>query len=179
MTHSQANTSLPISLRIAIRELRGGLKGFRVFLACLFLGVAAIAGVGSLTIAITQGLEDQGQTILGGDLEIVSSREEVDPKALSHFEDTGIIAKTIRLRAITKDINSDARTLTEVKAVDGYYPHYGDLVLNPPMTRDEALKQVNGKWGAAIPPTLADRLRANIGDDLRVGNVVFELRAIL
>ena len=35
-----------IAWRIAQRELRGGLKGFRIFLACLALGVAAIAAVG-------------------------------------------------------------------------------------------------------------------------------------
>ena len=38
--------------RIARRELRGGVAGFRVFLACLALGVAAIAAVGSVGASI-------------------------------------------------------------------------------------------------------------------------------
>ena len=33
----------PLWLRFAARELRSGVKGFRIFLACLALGVAAIA----------------------------------------------------------------------------------------------------------------------------------------
>ena len=33
-----------IAWRIARRELRGGIRGFRVFLACLALGVAAGEG---------------------------------------------------------------------------------------------------------------------------------------
>ncbi len=36
-------TTLALAWRLAGRELRGGLKGFRIFLACLALGVATIA----------------------------------------------------------------------------------------------------------------------------------------
>ena len=48
--------ALPVSVRIALRELRGGVDGFRIFLACLALGVAAIAAVGTVRGAITEGL---------------------------------------------------------------------------------------------------------------------------
>ena len=44
-------------LRLARRELRGGLKGCVVFLACLVLGVAAIAGVGVINAGVLEGLE--------------------------------------------------------------------------------------------------------------------------
>ncbi len=43
--------ALNTAARFARRELRGGLKGFRIFLACLAIGVAAIAGVGSVRSA--------------------------------------------------------------------------------------------------------------------------------
>ena len=59
-----------VALRIAGRELRGGLRGFRIFLACLALGVAAIAAVGSVREAIQEGLSREGATILGGDAEM-------------------------------------------------------------------------------------------------------------
>jgi putative ABC transport system permease protein len=59
--------SLPLALRIARRELRGGLRGFWVFLACLALGVAAIAAVGSVRAAIEAGLQREGAVLLGGD----------------------------------------------------------------------------------------------------------------
>ena len=61
---------MSLALTIARRELRGGLRGFRVFLACLALGVAAIAAVGTLRTGIQQGLTDQGAVILGGDAEM-------------------------------------------------------------------------------------------------------------
>ena len=62
--------SLAIAARFARRELRGGLRGFGIFLACLALGVAAIAAVGSVRASIQAGLEREGAALLGGDAEM-------------------------------------------------------------------------------------------------------------
>ena len=53
-------------LRLSLRELRGGLRGFTTFIACLALGVMTIAGVGSLAHSLTAGLAREGRAILGG-----------------------------------------------------------------------------------------------------------------
>ena len=39
-------STLFLPVRFARRELRAGTHGFRLFIACLILGVAAIAGIG-------------------------------------------------------------------------------------------------------------------------------------
>src|SRR5258708_3794463 len=57
-----------LTFRLALRELRGGVRGFYAFIACLALGVMAIASVGSLTATLTEGLADQSRVILGGDV---------------------------------------------------------------------------------------------------------------
>ncbi len=44
-------------------------KGFWIFLTCLTLGTAAIAIIGSLSASIERGLDEQGQPLLGGDVE--------------------------------------------------------------------------------------------------------------
>ena len=59
---------LPLVLRIALRDLRGGFGGFNIFLACIALGVAAIVGVGSVSHGLSDGLAREGRRILGGDL---------------------------------------------------------------------------------------------------------------
>ena len=47
---------IALALRFAWRELRGGLRGFGVFIACIALGVMAIAGVGSVAQSLSDGL---------------------------------------------------------------------------------------------------------------------------
>ena len=57
MTLASPTLSSPFRpLRFALRELRGGLHGFRIFVACIALGVMAIAGVGSFARSLTDGL---------------------------------------------------------------------------------------------------------------------------
>ena len=57
-----------LALRYAWRELRGGLRGFGVFIVCIALGVFAIAGVGSVAASLADGIGGAGQLLLGGDL---------------------------------------------------------------------------------------------------------------
>jgi len=54
-----------LAVRFALRELRGGLRGFYVFIACIALGVMAIAGVGSVAASLSEGLAHEGRTLLG------------------------------------------------------------------------------------------------------------------
>ncbi|MGA9432163.1 MAG: hypothetical protein WBV65_21845, partial [Xanthobacteraceae bacterium] len=53
-------TPLRFALRFAPRfiwrDLRGGLRGFGVFIACIALGVMAIAGVGSVAASLNDGI---------------------------------------------------------------------------------------------------------------------------
>ena len=63
-----SGSRLPLLLRLAFRELRGGLQGFGIFLACIALGVAAIASVSSLSRSLTEGITREGRRILGGDM---------------------------------------------------------------------------------------------------------------
>ncbi len=170
---------MPVSLRIALRELRGGLKGFRVFMACLFLGVVAIAGVGSLAQAVLAGLQEQGQELLAGDVEVRLFQRQASAEEFEYLAAGGILSRNTRLRGMARAIVSNERTLTEIKAADGLYPLYGDLLLDPPIARDRVLARIDGRWGAAIPAELADRLEVVPGDELLLGDEIFEIRAIL
>src|SRR3546814_3152697 len=62
--------------RIARRDLAARFRGLRLLALCLFLGVATLAAIGSLTRGITAELEARGQTILGGDVEFALRSEE-------------------------------------------------------------------------------------------------------
>ena len=75
--------NLALWLRFAARDLRSGLQGFWIFLTCLALGTGTIAVIGSLSAAIQRGLDEQGQPLLGGDLEFaLIHRENVEERSI-------------------------------------------------------------------------------------------------
>jgi putative ABC transport system permease protein len=169
------------ALRIAARELRGGLRGFRIFLACLALGVAAIAAVGSVRDAIEAGLSREGASILGGDAEMSFTYRFAteDERA---FMDTiaEAVSETVDFRSmITHQRDGETeRALTQVRGVDSAYPLYGDVELEPAIPLSDALA------GGALPGIvmqrlLVDRLALSPGDTVRLGTQDFTLTAIL
>ncbi|MEP0508328.1 MAG: ABC transporter permease, partial [Aurantimonas coralicida] len=67
-----------LALRFALREMRGGLSGFYIFLACITLGVAAIGAVNSVATMMTSGIAQEGRAILGGDLRFALVQREAN-----------------------------------------------------------------------------------------------------
>ena len=106
------------------------LAGFYVFIACIALGVMSIAGVGSLAASLADGLAQQGQVILGGDLAFTLIQREASADELAFLQSHGTVSAAATLRAMARSDNGQA-TLVEMKAVDGAYPLYGAAELDP------------------------------------------------
>lgn len=172
-------SALPLAFRLAGRELRGGLKGFRLFLACLALGVGAIATVGSISTAIKAALEQDKRAILGGDVALRLTHQELSPEQRRYIERDAIIARATTLRSIARTEDDKRRALIEFKAVDGHYPLYGALVIEPPQALGDALGRRDGVWGAVVETGVLDRLDAKLGERIRVGGAAYEIRAVL
>src|ERR1700761_6013129 len=84
----------------ARRELRGGMKGFRIFFLCLLLGTAAIAGVESMSEAFLSGLRDQGQTFLGGDVAVHLVHRPATAAEQAFLNRYGKVSAGISMRAM-------------------------------------------------------------------------------
>lgn len=167
--------------RIARRDLDPRLKGLRLLFICLLLGVATLAGIGSLASAITTALADQGQEILGGDVEIAISQREATEEELRLFRETGRLGETVRMRAMARihaaedaaGAGPDA-LLVELKGVDSAYPLYGTLTL------------ASGATYRGLDPTevlidraLARRLQLDSGDAVTFGEAEFRIRDLV
>jgi putative ABC transport system permease protein len=170
--------SLRIAARFAARELRGGLRGFRVFLGCVILGVAAIAAVGTVRESIAEGLSQEGARLLGGDAEIELTYRFAtqDERAWMDQAATGW-SEIVDFRSMA--VAGDARALTQVKAVDDAYPLVGQVELSPDMDLSDALSGDAGLPGAILHPLLVDRLDLELGDTIRLGTQDFRLMAEL
>src|SRR5690349_24675097 len=96
----RSGASLPFVLRLALRELRGGLRGFGVFLACIALGVAAIAGVSSIARSLTEGLAHEGRRILGGDMAFSLIHREANAAERAFLTARGRVSSIASMRAM-------------------------------------------------------------------------------
>jgi len=164
--------------RLAWREFRGGLRGFGVFIACIALGVLAIAGVGSVAASLADGVASAGQAILGGDLAFTLIQRESNDAERAFFDRRGTQSVIAMTRAMAR--TADGRsTLVEVKAVDTAYPLFGVVATDPPLPLPALFAPTNGAFGAAVDPALLSRLDLKIGDRITIGNATIELRAAL
>ena len=157
-----------LPFRYALREMRGGLSGFYVFVACIALGSMAIAGVGSLAASLADGLSREGQVILGGDLSFTLIQREAAANEKAFLQSRGAMSSAATLRAMARTEGGQA-TLVELKAVDGGYPLYGAVKLDPPAPLADALAERDGAFGAAADPTLLARLGVKPGTRVTIG----------
>src|SRR5258708_1255358 len=179
MTVPSPTITTPFSpLRFALRELRGGLHGFRIFVACIALGVMAIAGVGSFSRSLTDGINREGQVILGGDLSFSLIHREVDAAERRFLESRGQVSSGATMRAMAS-AEGGSRALVELKAVDALYPLYGQVVPDPEMPLDRALAQRDGAFGAAVDSTLLARLNLKPGARLTIGSATIEVATVI
>ncbi|MGH6673380.1 MAG: ABC transporter permease [Xanthobacteraceae bacterium] len=171
-------SNLFVALRFAWRDLRGGLHGFGVFIVCIALGVAAIAGVGSVAGCLTDGISNAGQVILGGDLSFSLIQRQASAAERAFLDAHGSLSAVATTRAMARGGNGQT-ALVELKAVDNAYPLFGAVVTKPTMPLREVLAQRDGAFGAAVDPALLARLNLKVGDRIRIGNAVVALRAAL
>lgn len=166
---------LAVAWRIARRDLRGGIKGFAVFLASLALGVAAIVAVGSLAEGVARVVARDARALLGGDIEI-----ETAGTPLPRAEVEALLPEAARLSLSTRtstlaEAGNGRRVAISLRAVDAPWPLYGKVGLEPALPIGDALA---GR-GAVAEAALLARLGIAVGDHLRLGGVEVELRAVL
>ena len=166
-----ALSQVALSLGLARRELRGGVRSLRIVLACLALGVAAIAAVGTLRAGIQAGLQADGARILGGDIEVRSGARPSPPELRAWAAARGgEVSAITTMRAMLVSPGGE-RMLVELKAVDAAYPLYGALALDPPVAL--------APGSVALDPLVAERLGLRPGDRVRIGEAQLRVAAVV
>ncbi len=168
--------TLSVLWRIARRDLLGRIRGLRLLAICLFLGVATLAAISSLTAGIADELSRRGQTILGGDIQISIAQREANEAEKAAFRKVGALSETIRMRAMARINDGAHSTLIELKAVDGAYPLYGDLKFAPHTIE----YSVPPRHQMLISKSLADKYDLSVGKStIAVGDVKVGITQII
>ncbi|KQY61651.1 glycosyl transferase family 1 [Ensifer sp. Root142] len=159
-----------LALRLALREMRGGLKGFYIFLACIALGTAAIAGVNSLSQSITATIASQGRELLAGDIRFELNNRVATTEERAFLDGLGPVSVSAGLRSMARLPDGSNQALVELKAVDAAYPLYGKLESQPDQPLGSLLARQGDVFGAVAAPLLLDRLGISVGDEILLGN---------
>ncbi len=152
-------------LRLALRELRSGLKGFYVFIACVALGVMVITAVGGLTDALRAGFERQGEAILGGDVVLSRMHARATGAERQWLGEQGRLSETATMRAMARRPDGEDQALVELKAVDGSYPMVGKVET----AGADFARALAAPLSAVADPVLLERLGVKPGERLKIG----------
>ena len=175
-TRPASGWALPRILVLAFRELRSGLGGFYIFVACVALGVAVIAGVGALSDAMRAGFERQGMSLLGGDVTLARPHRRAEAPELAWMQARGRVSETATLRAMARRLDASEQVLIELKGIDAAYPLVGNLKLGAGLLPQAAI--LDGPV-AAVDPILLERLQLKLGDRMQLGKTEVVIRAVI
>lgn len=168
-----------LALRLALRELRGGLGGFYIFLACIALGTGAIAAVNSVSTSITDSIATQGQTLLAGDARFELTNREATAEERAYLDGIGQVSLSSGLRSMARMPDGSDQTLVEVKAVDAAYPLYGTFEAEPQAPLSSLIATNGAIHGVVVAPLLLERLNLKVGDPLLLGTATLKITGVI
>ncbi|MBC2666167.1 FtsX-like permease family protein [Novosphingobium flavum] len=158
--------------RIARRDLSARFKGLRLLLVCLFLGVATLAAIGTLTGSIERELASRGRAILGGDIGVEVWQRDLTPAERGALEALGTVSSGTRLQAMASA--GELNAPVQLKAIDAKWPLVGRLVLEdgravgaPPAGEAWLAEGAAARLGVAPGQTISIA-----GQTLKVGGII-------
>jgi putative ABC transport system permease protein len=168
-------SELALAWRLARRELRSGVQGFAVFLACLTLGVAAMTAVGVINAGVTDAVKRDAAALLGGDIRLEANNLPLAEDDLAELMPAAARrSDAVRTNAMAFGA-AGRRVVVSLKAVDHAYPLYGEIGLEPALDLEEALAD----GGVVVEPGLLPRLGIALGEQIRIGEATFTVRATI
>ena len=169
-----ARFQLPLALRLALRDLRGGFAGFTIFLTCIALGTGSIGAINSLSDAIQDSLAREGTVLLGGDVEATLVHRQANPEELAYLRSFGEVSEVATMRAMARRPDGSAQALVDLKAVDDVYPLYGSVTFE----EGGGLAEVR-QGGLAVDRSILDQLQVSLGDSISIGNSLLSVKAVI
>ncbi len=164
-------------LRIARRELAGGLGGFWIYLACLALGAWAIAAAGSITASFNAGLEQQSRELLGGDASVTLAQRLATPEERAWLDARGKVSEAVQVDLMGRAPGRVKQV--DVRGIDGAFPLVGHFTFDRDIALADVMAQRDGVWGVAASESFLKDLGVKVGDRLSLGPVKVEVRARL
>ncbi len=168
-----------LAWRFGLRDLRGGTAGLLIVLLCLGVGVASVAGIGSLRAALDQGIAGNSRAILGGDLSLSTGLGPLPPAVSAWFRSQGgQVSETVETRSILV-APSGRRLLAAVRAVGPGWPLLGTVTSRPGSQFTALARGADGRPGLLLDATAAASLGLHPGDAVALGGIKLAFRGVI
>ena len=157
-------------LKMAWRDSRASRRRLVLVSLSIVLGIAALVGIASIGDNLQQTVEQQTKSLLGADL-TVTSRTDFPAETLAYFDTLGgERAREVSLRSmVTFPAQENQRRLVQVRALEGDFPFYGELVTTPA----DAMAKVRSNGYALIEETILVQFGVKAGDEVKIGQGTF------
>ncbi len=164
---------------IAGRDLRSAPGKFVFVVLSVAVGVAALVGVRGFSESFRSTLTREARSLMAGDLSARTNQQPSDAERakIKSLGGQGIrstwVTETMSMASVAPD---PVPILVSLKAVDpAEYPYYGKVDLDPEMPLRAALTDSS----VAVADEFLIRLKAHVGDSLRLGGHNFRIAARL
>ena len=165
---------LRFAWRLALRELRHGLRRVGIYMASITLGVAALVSIHSFRDDVARSVREEADVLMGANARL---QDDVPyppsiVAVLDSLEGAGVdLARVTTATTMVYAPSSDLVRLMQVRGIDRGYPYYGEVTTSP-----------TGVWGAHLEPgrVLVDpavlvQLSVEVGDTIIVGRTRLEI----
>ncbi|HYO09842.1 MAG TPA: FtsX-like permease family protein [Tepidisphaeraceae bacterium] len=162
-------------VRLGLRESRRSRGRIGLFMACIAVGVSAVVVVAGLSRGVNDGVRAEGRRLMAADVAIEGRRElpaELDQILARAAPGT----ERADVREFVSVVAGGGGTqLAELKVVEGAYPFYGTLRLDPA----KPLAELLASDAVVVAQELMARLGLSIGGELRIGGAPFRVAGAL
>jgi len=160
---------------MAWRDSRRSKPKLLLFAASISVGIAALVGINSFKQNLQDEIELQAKSLLGADLEVY--HRQLLTQAQAELMDSlgGERSLQVRFASMIYFPRTDGTRLVQVRGLSGSYPYYGQIETEPVWA---ARDLSNGKY-ALVDEKLMLQYNVDVGDEIKVGNAIFEIRGKL
>lgn len=161
-------------LNMAWRDSRRSRQRLLLFISAIVLGIAALVAINSFGDNLARSIDEQAQELLGADLTITSAQPP-SQKIKNMLQGLGDERSTeTAFASMVLFSRTGGVRLAQVKALEGRFPYYGVWDVQPASAIAQ-FRQNNGSRVALVDDALLTQFGANVGDSVRVGEVVFRV----
>ncbi len=158
-------SDLPWTLKMAWRDSRGSRKRLALYLSSMVLGVAALVAINGFGQNLERTVDNEAKTLLGADLLIEREAPFADSTEALFDSLGGEQARRVEFSTMAYFPKSDGTRLVSVRATEGGYPFYGEMVTEPA----EAASTYRTGRNAVLDGALLQQFGMGVGDSVRIG----------